>query len=156
MKLKTVGLLAGAAMMLTSVTVWSVTPAGGFGDRVWAEAEQSGLGNGDPTAGLQSWKFETGSTLLVEGRLGHAKLAASRDNDTYLFLNVRAPNDGTTGASAPLNLAIVIDRSGSMAGQKISNAIEGARGMVSRLRDGDVVSVAAFSEARAWWRVLMP
>src|SRR5262245_22842117 len=109
MKLKTVGLLAGLTMMLTSVTVWSVTPAGGFGDKIWSQVESSGLGRGKPAASLEAWRFESRSTLTVEGRLGHQTLAASRDNDTFLFLNVKAAADAAGKTSAPLNLAIVID-----------------------------------------------
>jgi Ca-activated chloride channel family protein len=147
MKLKTVGMLAGVTMMLTSVTVWSVTPPGGFKDKVWEHVESSGWGSGDPTAALESWRFESRSTLTVEGRLGHKTLSSSRDSDTFLFLNVKAPTEAVGSTSAPLNLAIAIDRSGSMSGKKLENAIEGARGMVRRLRDGDMVSVATFNTA---------
>ena len=47
-------------------------------------------------------------------------------------------------ARAPVNLAIVVDRSGSMKGTRLRNAIQGALAAVERLNDGDVVSVAAF------------
>src|SRR5690606_34554582 len=47
----------------------------------------------------------------------------------------------------PLNLAIVIDRSGSMKGQRERNALDAAAGMIRRLRDGDSVSILAYSDA---------
>ena len=103
MKLKTVGMLAGVTMMLTSVTVWSVTPPGGFKDKVWEHVESSGWGSGDPTAALESWRFESRSTLTVEGRLGHKTLSSSRDSDTFLFLNVKAPTEAVGSTSAPLS-----------------------------------------------------
>jgi Ca-activated chloride channel family protein len=145
MKMRTVGVLAGAAMMLTSLTVWSVTPAGGFGDRVVDSARSDGFGVDGPTAALTPWKFESGNTLVVEGRLGHHTLASSKDSETFMLLNVKAPDVASAATSAQVNLAIAIDRSGSMSGRKLQNAIEAARGMVRRLRDGDVVSVIAYN-----------
>jgi Ca-activated chloride channel homolog len=147
MKIKTVGLLAGIAMTLTSLTVWSVTPKGGFGERLLEEAS-SGLSFGQKsTASTDHWRFEEGNHVRVEGRLGHATLPSGRDSETYLYVNVRAPNDAVANTSAPLDLAIVVDQSGSMAGKKMQNAIDAARGMVRRLRDGDRVSVVAFNTA---------
>jgi len=142
MRIKTVGWLAAAAMTLTSLTVWSVTPSGGFTERLRGDAQQVGLDAPDVT--IDSWKFSDGTTLKVEGRLGHATLAADKDNETYLYLNVNAPADVRGTVSTPVNLAIVIDRSGSMRGKRLDNAIEAARGMVRRLRDGDMVSVITY------------
>jgi Ca-activated chloride channel family protein len=142
MKLKTVSLCAGAAMMLSSVTVWSITPAGGFGSRVPTPVTATGVDLGDPSAAITSWKFEDGSTLRVEGRLGHAAVATSGAAETFVYLDVTGAQ--TTGKGAPMNLSIVIDRSGSMRGKRMQNALEAATGMVRRLRDGDVVSVIAY------------
>jgi Ca-activated chloride channel family protein len=43
-----------------------------------------------------------------------------------------------------MNLAIVIDRSGSMKGERIANALTAATGIVDRMRDGDSVTVVTF------------
>ncbi len=45
----------------------------------------------------------------------------------------------------PLDLALVIDTSGSMAGAKIDNAKNAARTLVQNLADGDIVSLDTFS-----------
>jgi Ca-activated chloride channel family protein len=54
---------------------------------------------------------------------------------------------GLAGASKrklPINLALVIDRSGSMAGQKLEHAKEAARSVVGRLRDGDRIAIVTY------------
>ena len=47
---------------------------------------------------------------------------------------------------APLNVSLVLDRSGSMAGEPFRNMLIAAETFVGQLRDGDRVSVIAFSD----------
>ncbi len=149
MKIRTVGLLAGAAMTLTTLTVWSLTPHGGSGPEVANKAESLALEGlaAQVTTPPEAWTFTDGSTLQVEGRLGHATLANGKDNETFVYVNVRAPSDQRATLAAPVDLAIVIDRSGSMAGKRLQNALDAARGIVGRLRDGDRVSVVTYDTA---------
>jgi Ca-activated chloride channel family protein len=88
--------------------------------------------------------FQAGRTLMVEGRLGHSLLPANLDNQTFLYVDVSS-SDALARTPAPLDLSIVIDRSGSMAGKRITNAMAAARTAIQRLRDGDTVSVLAFN-----------
>lgn len=143
MKVSTLGWLTAAAMTFTSVSVWSLTSPEVTGPGVSADpiiASTNPFSNG----GEAGSRFTAGNTLMVEGRLGHAKLAADQSNETFLFMNVRADESGVATTPAPLNLAIVIDKSGSMSGQRMRNAIDAARGMVSRMREGDTVTVIAY------------
>src|SRR5262249_32987644 len=87
--------------------------------------------------------FTAGQTLMVDGRLGHANVAKTGRAETYFFASVKGA-DPPGLAAPPLNLAIIIDRSGSMKGARIANAIEAAVAMVERMRDGDSVSVVSF------------
>src|SRR5206468_2048062 len=48
---------------------------------------------------------------------------------------------------APANVAIVLDRSGSMSGDKIQHAREAAVAAIERLGGDDIVSVIAFDDA---------
>jgi Ca-activated chloride channel family protein len=86
--------------------------------------------------------FNAGDALAVDARLGHASIARGSDGSTFLAASVTA-NESTREAP-PLSLAIVVDRSGSMAGKKLSDALAGAVGTVEHMRTGDTVSVVAF------------
>ncbi|MBC8069563.1 MAG: VWA domain-containing protein [Deltaproteobacteria bacterium] len=154
MKLTTALMLSTLGMALSSVSVWALVPPGGdpgsasartpstpstpavSGD-VATIADLVGLGG--------SASFSSGSTLLMEGRLGHATLAADRETETYLFLDVKAQAEGNAAVTTPVDLAIVLDRSGSMQGQRMNNALAAAQGMIRRMRDGDTVSVVGYN-----------
>ncbi len=148
MRIHTVAGLAAVAMMATSYTVWSWAPPPGIGPEVE-------VGGTDPVAfpdtgstvdpDADRSKFQIGDTLTMEGRLGHSVMQSGKDNESFLFVDVRADSTKTAQTPAPLNLAIVVDRSGSMKGQRLQNALDAARGMIRRLRDGDSVSVVAYN-----------
>jgi Ca-activated chloride channel homolog len=142
MKIKTVGVLAAAGMMLSSLTVWSLTSPR---PKPIATDDPTLIAEREPTQGFEGAQFSAGTSLLMDGRLGHAELLAGRDNESFLLVGVRAQQDAAAPASRPLNLSIVIDRSGSMKGRRLSNAISAATGMLRRLRDGDVVSLVSYN-----------
>jgi Ca-activated chloride channel family protein len=103
--------------------------------------------------------FVDGKTLLLDGRLGHASIArdpAGGSTGSFVLATVTgadAPAGAPGIAPAPVHLAIVVDRSGSMAGAKMSNAIAAATGAVERMHDGDRVTVVGFDTTA---RVLVP
>ena len=96
--------------------------------------------------------FVNEGRLRLEGRLGHTVLPGERENETYLLVELGA-QDIDVDSRAPVNLSIAIDRSGSMKGQRLRNAVAAARGMLSRLRPDDTISVVTYHE-RA--QVLVP
>ena len=53
---------------------------------------------------------------------------------------------GVAAVQAPLNLALVLDRSGSMAGQKIRDLRQAARLTLDRLGPDDLVSLVLFDD----------
>lgn len=60
-------------------------------------------------------------------------------------LDLDAPTESDGVATRPLNLALVLDKSGSMSGQKIETAKAAAVRVVDRLSDSDTFTLVAFS-----------
>jgi Ca-activated chloride channel homolog len=90
--------------------------------------------------------FAHSGTLRFEGRMGHTALPADRSEETFLLYELGADETAEAASRAPVNVSIVIDRSGSMRGQRLQNAIAAAQGMFDRLRADDVVSVVAYAD----------
>ncbi len=67
--------------------------------------------------------------------------------NTFVAVWVDVPKVSEDAAQAPAAVALVIDTSGSMAGDKIKNARLAAQKLVDNLRDGDIVSLHTFSDA---------
>jgi Ca-activated chloride channel homolog len=74
------------------------------------------------------------------------------DGELYLSVDLVA-RDADVGSRPPLNLAIVIDHSGSMGGDKIAEAREAARGLVTRLGDRDRAALIQYDNVA---QVLVP
>lgn len=139
MKLKTTAILAVCGVLASA--------AGAFAIPVKPTV------TADPTATTatgvarsEAWKgsrITAGDTLLVDARLGHASLSKSTTGETYLFAQVTASDDKAAVAT-PMNLALVIDRSGSMRGERIANAMNAAVFALERMRDGDSITVVSF------------
>jgi Ca-activated chloride channel family protein len=97
----------------------------------------------EPKAARDIAHFSADGTLGLDARLGHGAIAKDGRGGTYLLAQVTG-SDKSSVTAPPLNLAVVIDRSGSMKGDRLANAIAAASGMVERMRDGDSVSVVSF------------
>lgn len=65
-------------------------------------------------------------------------------HETHMAVTVQAPDDPGARRRPPVNLAIVIDRSGSMQGQKIEDAKGAARQLVDQLEPGDRVAIVTY------------
>ena len=154
MKLSIFTALAAASMTLTSWGVWALSkPEPATPNQTEQTARWEPKAD-DPAPIAEVGKllgftpkseFTAGKTVLMQGRLGHPTLAASRSAETFLHLDLTAAGEDLPATAAPLNLAIVLDRSKSMEGRRMDNAMAAARGMIGRLRTGDTVSVLAYN-----------
>jgi Ca-activated chloride channel family protein len=151
MKLTTFLTLAVTSTVATGAAVWvSIDPAQGARNPPQPGAAIADLRKlpGDPPQAPQApavdkSHFTAGKTLMMEGRLGHGVLPADTDSETFLFVDVSA-DAGRTAARVPLNLAIVVDKSGSMQGKRLTNAMAATRDAIDHLRDGDIVSMVTY------------
>jgi Ca-activated chloride channel family protein len=81
-------------------------------------------------------------SLALEGRLSHPAIGTGRSE---VFLSVGVRGAEVPGIErAPVNAALVIDRSGSMAGEKLAHAKEAALQFVSQLREADRVAIVHY------------
>jgi Ca-activated chloride channel family protein len=83
--------------------------------------------------------------LKVEADLGQTVLSTSKPGSVYLRLNLKSLSAAKSERRTPVNVAIVIDRSGSMQGDRIAAAKEGARVALKRLSSDDTVSLVSYN-----------
>src|SRR5947207_722669 len=135
MKIRTVGALAALGMLLTSYSVWSLTE-GPRGTTATASDTSGRRHDPGPSHDTVPASFFGDGTLAVDARLGHTTIPAGAPFETFVLVDVRAQDRGN-GRPLSRHLAIVVDRSGSMRGKRMTNAIAAAQGAVRRLSDGD-------------------
>lgn len=92
----------------------------------------------------------TGVTLYgnwLRAGFAQQRLLVGSDGQTYLGVWIDTPDgqDSQIMDRAPLDIALVIDNSGSMSGDKIVNARMAATSMVESLAEGDIASLYTFS-----------
>lgn len=76
--------------------------------------------------------------------LGQRALETS-GGKVYLRLSLKAITERRDGKRTPVNVALVLDRSGSMQGQRIAAAKEAARMALGRLASDDIVALVAYN-----------
>ncbi|MDF2759336.1 MAG: hypothetical protein K0S99_1968, partial [Thermomicrobiales bacterium] len=87
------------------------------------------------------------TTPRVEARWERPLIAAGGGATTLLVRIIAAPGDETeTSRAAPLDVAFVLDRSGSMQGGKLDLAKEGVDLAVARLRDADRAALVVYDD----------
>ena len=82
--------------------------------------------------------------VAIDAALANPVMLAGAKGPNYLRVAVTGNNLPDAARRAPLNIAIVIDRSGSMQGEKIVAAKRAAKAAIGRLRPDDTVSVIAY------------
>ncbi len=92
--------------------------------------------------------------LALEARLSYANVMVTSESKLLYALLEMKPAAGSPGKLAPLNLAVVLDKSGSMyEGEKLEYVKEAVQYVVSQLRPEDVFSLTAFADKG---RVVIP
>ena len=86
------------------------------------------------------------SQVKLDVSLANPVLSAGRKQTTYLKVGLTGFEMSGRSKRTPANIALVIDRSGSMQGEKIRQAKEAARMAVNRLNGDDIVSIVAYDD----------
>lgn len=83
--------------------------------------------------------------VKVEAKLSQSAIPREVSSKVYLRLSLEAIAAKARDKRAPINVAIVIDRSGSMSGDRLANAKKGAHAALDRLGPDDVVSLVSYN-----------
>ncbi len=81
-------------------------------------------------------------------RMNKASLPVMNTQQLAYVLIEAVPGEGMAQVQMPLNLSLVLDKSGSMSGQKIQNLRQAAKLVVDRLAPEDTLSIVAFSDRK--------
>ncbi|MCZ7679112.1 MAG: hypothetical protein M5U28_10315 [Sandaracinaceae bacterium] len=85
----------------------------------------------------------------VGGSPAQGRVLVDANGDTWVGIWIDAPATvHQPRARAPMAISLVVDTSGSMAGDKIQNARMAAASLLESLRDGDIVSIYGFQLGR--------
>ncbi len=94
-----------------------------------------------------SWssKIENDTPLVPAARLETAVVSPGTKS-VHVLVQLRAQEAEAEAKPKSLNLALVLDRSGSMSGAKIADARSAAIEMLDHMRDGDRVALVSYSD----------
>jgi Ca-activated chloride channel family protein len=83
--------------------------------------------------------------VKLDADLGQSVLYRGETGKVYLRLSLKTLAAKDQGKRAPINVAVVIDRSGSMQGDRIVAAKKGAHVALERLSRDDIVALVAYN-----------
>ena len=87
----------------------------------------------------------TAAAVEVDARLGQSVLPVGKPGKVYLRLSLKGTATPQSERRTPVNVAIVLDRSGSMKGDRMAGAKDAAAMALQRLAPEDVVALVAYN-----------
>jgi Ca-activated chloride channel family protein len=85
-------------------------------------------------------------SIDLDVRVGNPVMIAERPNRVFMKVGLFGREAGAHARRPAVNVCIAIDRSGSMAGEKLAQARQGAIAALRRLGQEDTVSVVAYDD----------
>lgn len=79
-------------------------------------------------------------------RFEHELLSVEGEHDVHVMFELVVPEAPASSERVPLRVAVALDRSGSMAGDKLETVKRAARYLVERLGDEDAVALVAYDQ----------
>ncbi len=83
------------------------------------------------------------TSVSLKSKVSHPYIPAGRAQDVFIQIDIHGKK-GKTKTRLPLNVGLVIDRSGSMSGRKLTHAKAAARQLVSSMHDGDRIAIITY------------
>jgi Ca-activated chloride channel family protein len=83
--------------------------------------------------------------VKLGAELGHSTIDRKSRDRVYLRLSLKSLAAEKKRDRAPINVAIVVDRSGSMSGERLAAAKKGAHAALERLGGDDIVSFVSYN-----------
>ena len=146
---KTVALFALAlALLVTATLVVMSPPAPAPAPAIPADTPVVSRSDANPAV-------DFGDVIRVRGHLSNGYFAASAPGQLAALFDLQAAQT-PAGPRPDMAVALVIDRSGSMAGEKIRQARRAAKMLVSRLGPEDQIAIVTYSSDYAVDLPLMP
>ncbi|HWP26119.1 MAG TPA: VWA domain-containing protein [Xanthobacteraceae bacterium] len=90
--------------------------------------------------------FGAEKPITLEARFAQPVMKAGERQINYLRISLNGCKPERASEHVPVNVAFVIDRSGSMAGERIAQAREAAIMAINRLDANDIASVVVFDD----------
>ena len=116
----------------------------GFHHRFAKIARALGLVAFIPTAAFAATSSPS-AALKLDAELGQSVLPLGKSGKVYLRLSLKSAPIANREWRSPVNVALVLDRSGSMKGKRIAAAKEAASEALQRLAADDVVALVAYN-----------
>ncbi len=89
--------------------------------------------------------FQQSGLINVQVALNNSLyLTNGKEKYVYLYISAKAAKYPLTEKNTPLNLSLVLDRSGSMSGAKLKYAREASKVIIDHLDENDIVSIVAY------------
>ncbi|HDP25729.1 MAG TPA: VWA domain-containing protein [Deltaproteobacteria bacterium] len=83
--------------------------------------------------------------MEIRTRFDYGKIPYGKDFTVRMMIEMEE-QARDTGVRKPLNIGLVLDRSGSMGGMKLHNVKEAAKHFIGQLADEDIVSLTVFDD----------
>lgn len=97
------------------------------------------------TLNVSAMPTDNEAKIITKAELSAPIILENTQENNYLKISLTGFKQDETEKS-PINLSLVIDRSGSMSGDRIEKAREAAIMAINMLKDDDIVSVIAYSD----------
>lgn len=95
--------------------------------------------------GLSSVGRAEAANIQIGAELGHSTIDRKSKDRVYLRLSLKSLAAAQRSKRPPINVALVLDRSGSMSGDRIAHAKKGAEVALERLSKDDIVALVSYN-----------